>query len=569
MVRFPAGACAFTLALLTSLLPAQQAVPDAARAAFGKAEIAREEGRLEEAVRLYREALDAAPLYVEAHAGYLAALRGQGDLFPARDFYGKLVGAHPESFELKVFQAAALDPADAVEALQKLAGSREDHVRVWIELGRACLRAGDSRGAEKALKSALKIEPDNRLALLLLGDQEFTDEKYTNARKQYEAALALDPTWGPARVRLALSWFRQEKLDRATEVLDELLSENGLPRMVAGHWVRARILTETGDFDGALKAMDTVLGIDKDDPAALMAKGNILLLQEKPNDAVKVFQEVVKQRANSAEAIFALAWAYEQAADLPENSDAQRRDLLLLAAENYDKCTRLDPGVRPRDSLGYVSLRADMYGEALTHLKRAIDIDPEFAPAHSNLGMAHDIADDRASAKKRYEHVLSKIDKANIRARVMLALDLWIDGSAPKAIRELERALKDAPEDDLAWTFLGDIHYDNGKVDQAIRAYKEATECNPKNFIAWYHMGIAWDDDKRRDEDADQCYRKAWECRAVPPAELALRIAIVNDEDALERLEEALKFYQSYRDLGGTEDWVPERITVLQEKLAR
>jgi superkiller protein 3 len=278
---------------------------------------------------------------------------------------------------------------------------------------------------------------------------------------------------------------------------------------VAAHWLLAFIQVDRKDWDAAVKAMDKVLAIDKDDFQALIAKGQILLLASKPTEAAKAFEQATQVRRDSGLAFFCLGWAHEKAADAPELQDAQRKEKLVAAAEAYTKCTEVDPGVRPRDSLGFVYLLTEKHGEAVTQFKRATDIDPDFAPSVNNLGLAQDMADNRVEAKKRYDLVLKKIDKKNVRARVMLALDLWLDGSAAKAIKELQAALKIAPEDDLAWTFLGDIHYDSRKVSSAITAYKKAVEINDRNFMAWYHMGIAYDDDKRKDEDADRCYRKA------------------------------------------------------------
>jgi tetratricopeptide (TPR) repeat protein len=233
----------------------------------------------------------------------------------------------------------------------------------------------------------------------------------------------------------------------------------------------------------------------------------------------------------------------------------------------------MDPGVRPRDSLGFVYLLTAKHAEATKEFRRATDIDPNFAPAHNNLGLASDMGDNRAEAKKRYEMVLEKIDKENIRARVMLALDLWLDGSASKAIKELEKVTKDAPEDDLAWTFLGDVYYDANKADSAIKAYKKAVELNEKNFFAWYHMGIAYEDDKRKYEEADRCYDKAIQVRTDPPAEIYLRLGVLNDINGLDRPEKALQYYQLYIDAGGNvtgdNEWVPGRVEELKELVAK
>lgn len=560
---------AVATALLVAPAVAKPDVPAPARSEFDKGEIAREEGRLEEATAFYRKAIELHPSYFQAHAGFLAALRGLGDLSQAHALYARLVTKLPDSCEIKAFQAAALDPEESAAALQKLASEHEDNVRVQLELGRAQLRAGNTRDAEKALKATLKLNADLPVARVLLGDTYFGDGKFTRARKEYEAALDIDGAYVPAHLRLAWAWHRSNKPEQALKILGSLVSEDNLPRLVAGHWLLALIRTDLEKYDDAVKSMDKILEIDKDDFSALIAKGQILLRQQKPMAAAAVFAKAAEQRANSSLALFCLGWAYEAAADAPEIEDAQMKERLAKAAEAYEKCAGVDPTVRPRDSLGFVYLLSQRHADAVTQFKRARDIDPEFAPAMNNLGLASDIADNRAEAKRRYQHVLQKIDKKNVRARVMLALDLWLDGSASKAVKELEKALKVAPEDDLAWTFLGDIHYDNKKVDRAIKAYKKAVAAREQNFYAWYHMGIAYDDDKRKYEEAERCYEKAHQVRVDPPVDLFLRLGEINDVEVLNRPEKALQYYQAYLDAGGDKEWVPARIEELKEMLSK
>lgn len=560
---------ALAAAALAALALANPEIPAPARSEFDKAEIAREEGRLEEAAGFYRKAIELHPRYFDAHAGYLAALRGLGDLSPAHTLYEKLVTDLPDSAELKAFQAAALDPPDSVTTLQQLASANADNKRVQLELGRALLYSGKPRDAERALKATLKLDADLPVARVLLGDVYFQQKKMARARKEYGTALEIDNACVAGHLRLALAWHRSKKTPEALKILGTLVSEDNLPRLVAGHWLLAFIRTDLEKYDDAVKSMDRVLEIDKDDFQALIAKGQILLLQKKPMAAAAVFAKAAEQRADSSLALFCLGWAYEAAADAPEIQDAQMKERLAKAAEAYDKCASVDPTVRPRDSLGFVYLLSQRHGEAVTQFKRAKDIDPKFAPAMNNLALASDIADNRAEAKRRYEHVLTKIDKKNVRARVMLALDYWLDGSATKAVKELEKALKIRPDDDLAWTFLGDIHYENRKVDRAIRAYKKAVAAKEQNFYAWYHMGIAYDDDKRRYEEAERCYEKAHEARVDPPPDLFLRLGEINDVEVLDRPEKALQYYQAYVDAGGDVEWVPARIEELKEALSK
>jgi len=361
-----------------------------------------------------------------------------------------------------------------------------------------------------------------------------------------------------------------KKTQEGLRILARLLAEDNLPRLVAAHWMLVHIRADMGKFEDAIRAIDKVLEIDKDDIGATMAKGRLLLRASKPMEAAKVFLALTEKRKNMAEAFYALGWAYEKAADALEirTKPAERKERLVAAANAYTKCTEIDPTVGPRDSLGFVLLLGDEHADALTQLKRASDIDPKDAATQNNIGLAQDIADNRKLAKQRYELVLKKIDRNNIRARVMLALSYYLDGSAAKAIKELKAVLKLAPKDDMAWTFLGDVHWDGRKHSSAISAYKKAVDINDKNFYAWYHLGIVYDD-KNKLEDADRCLRKALEVNPSPPADLLLRLGEINDDDGLNNLKDALQFFQLYLELGGTEEWVPEAIKRIEDALKK
>jgi tetratricopeptide (TPR) repeat protein len=462
-------------------------IPPAARNSFDKASIAREEGRVQDACQLYRQAIEAHPLYWDAHASYLDCLRSLGQLSAARDVYAGLVEKHGGSFLLKVFQAASLEPDQARTALQALSAEKPGDARALTELGRVALLGDDPRAAEKHLKQAVRSDPNLVVAHLLLGDAALRVRRWPTARKSYQAALEIDPSSAPAHLRVAVSWHRQGKSDKALEILRNLLSEDNLPRLVAGHWTLVVIHAELEQYKQALGSVDRILAIRKEDLRAHIAKGNLLLLEGDAAAAVKVLAAAAEKNPRSAAALFALGWAYEKAADAPEIDDATKRDRLTMSAEAYEKCTRLDPTVRPRDSLGFVQLlRQDKQAEA--NFKQARDIDPKFAPAVNNLGLWADIADDRAEAMKRYNIVLKQIDKQNVRALVSIALDHWLQGSRVKAIQFLEQALKIDSEDDLAWTFLGDVHWDKGNKSgfrAAVRCYRRAVAINDKNFIAW------------------------------------------------------------------------------------
>jgi tetratricopeptide (TPR) repeat protein len=66
----------------------------------------------------------------------------------------------------------------------------------------------------------------------------------------------------------------------------------------------------------------------------------------------------------------------------------------------------------------------------------------------------------------------------------------------PPDYAEAERAYKIAaqlaPNDERAFTGLGNIHLDQQRVEEAVAAYRKATELNPKNSIAFENLGDAY-----------------------------------------------------------------------------
>jgi len=567
MLRLALAATLLTLFPLAAR--SDTTVPGAARAAFDKAEIAREEGRFKDAVGLYLEAIGKHPTYYAAHAGHIAARRGLGDLYPAQAFYEELTAKEPADVDLMVFKAVVSDPEKRVERLAKIATDFPGNLRAKVEHGRALMQAGELRDAEDVLKDAIKRDSTAVLPRVLLGRVYMKLDKLRTARKQFEQARQIDNSYVPAQLYWAWNRHRDDQTEEALELLDRLLAKDNLPNLAAGWWLVAKIRLDQDNDAEALKAFDRLEALTKGSEPVLIAKAQVLLRQKRTMEAAKLLEKVVEASPRSPTALFCLGWAYEKAADAPEIQDATRKERLAKAAEAYEKCANLDPGVRPRDSLGFVYLLGDVNDKARISFKRARDIDPEYAPALNNLGLADDIADNRKAAKKKYDEVLDRIDRENVRAMIMLALDHWLDGSAPKAVRMLKKALRVRPEDSLAWTFLGDVHMDSGKASRAINAYEEAVEIDPGNFRAWYHLGIAFDEHKKKYDDAAAAYENAFAATINPPLDLLVRLGGIYDVDVLDRPEKALQYYEAYMKAGGTEPWVQDRITDLKESLGK
>jgi superkiller protein 3 len=71
------------------------------------------------------------------------------------------------------------------------------------------------------------------------------------------------------------------------------------------------------------------------------------------------------------------------------------------------------------NNLGYIYNKLKRYDEAIAPLKKAIELDPKYAPAYYNLGAAYINTNNKTGAKEQYQ-ILQPLDAALAR----LLLDL-------------------------------------------------------------------------------------------------------------------------------------------------
>ena len=93
---------------------------------------------------------------------------------------------------------------EGITALETVAGEAPELSAPRIDLGIAYHRLGDLEAAENHLSQALEINPRHPIVLNELGIVYRKTARFTEARKSYEAALAVYPGYHYARRNLAV-----------------------------------------------------------------------------------------------------------------------------------------------------------------------------------------------------------------------------------------------------------------------------------------------------------------------------------------------------------------------------
>jgi arylsulfatase A-like enzyme/Tfp pilus assembly protein PilF len=322
-----------------------------------------------------------------------------------------------------------------------------------------------------------------------------------------EASLSVDPE---TERRLAALGYVTASLAAPAS------SEGGLadPKDKVGLFnkiMEARIVAQTGDVEGAMALIDSVLRDDPEVMLGYMLLGNFRLERREFAQAEAVFRAALARDNRSVKGVYGLALAYKGLGRLEE------------AAAGFERILRdLDAGqIRSTYQLAEVRLAQGRPAEAEKLLKEAL-------ARQTDTSLSLLLADTLLAQGKTAE-ALAALEKAEPadRNNPWIALSrgnaLLERGDAAAALAAYSRAESIAPKDARVLNAKGNALARLGQTARALEAFKKAVELDPRFAAAQNNLGIA----------LAQLGQRA-------PAEKAFRQAIENDRS----------YAQAYNNLG-------------------
>jgi len=272
---------------------------------FESAYAAHRDGRLDDAERGYRAALDIDPAHVDA-LHLLGVLRHQlGQHAEAADLVGRAADLRPQDAALQ------LNLGNALKALGQLDGAIErfrnaltlapSFPLAHYNLGNAYAAAGRHEDAADAFRKSLRLQPDNASIHNNLGNALHALGRHDEAIASFQRALELQPGHAGAHNNLGMALNALGRADEAVEQFRAAISAQ--PRFVAAHFNLANTLDATGQHAQALGAFEVVLALQPQLPPALYGLGNALAALGRHKEALPRFELVV-----GLDPKFALAW---------------------------------------------------------------------------------------------------------------------------------------------------------------------------------------------------------------------------------------------------------------------
>ena len=337
------------------------------------------EKRVDDSIRLLREALQVRPNDAEVSRALADAVLERGDLAEARTLYESALAkasAQPDKEEmLRALVRIALDQKDFAGARgyqQKLVALAQGSLFVRAELGRELLARSEYEQAEAEFRDLVKAAAgDNRTlapALRDLGSVLIRERKNQEAIEVLRRALAIAGQAAGVRTeihKLITEAYRAE--GKLPELID-LLAKEGNPDFE--ELVTLGLLyEETGQVDKALDAYRRALRSNQRHIDTRLKVIHILQAQGELDEAVKEYEALVRAVPGNPEFVFELCEILIQRGDrakalqLLTQAEARTRDDDQLArlADFYERIEENDRAMRIMQRLGSGGSRDPQY----------------------------------------------------------------------------------------------------------------------------------------------------------------------------------------------------------------
>ncbi|WPJ97503.1 tetratricopeptide repeat protein [Coraliomargarita algicola] len=457
-----------------------------------------------------------------------------GDLQGAERGIEQMLRLNPDHLPALTLQARVmLDQGKAEQALAAaeraiaLAPNNHEHKLLKaLILGNMQRRDAASALIQEVIAQAPTTSDDARAANQLLGLLRMAAGEWDQAAEAFNNIYLADPASAGSSLRLSSEAYLEKArasmaagehdaavaaIDQAIGVYQHQTGQEALEQRTTLRLIRARLLSQLGRFEAAIKDLQVLTGQQPENYEALITLASLYASVERWDSLEAIIRPIAQQpqlkdvalylegRAALAKNRVGTARAkFEAAIDaLPKEADLLRRSLYFYRGICLQKLDRpaeaetallaaIDAGFRPETSeealiASRTLLRAQRPGDAIPILE-AITLNriaPD-AAVWAMLGRAHLAADTPALALSAFNESLL-IDPEQVDTRALRGSLLRKIGDLAGALSDYQVARRLAPENASIAYASGLVHLQLGEIPQAEQVIAGAAQQLPDN----------------------------------------------------------------------------------------
>ena len=252
-------------------------------------------GHTEEAIEYYLQALRIKPDYLDAHYNLGDALIKQDRTEEAIEHYLQALRIKPDYEEAYNNLGVALNrqgrTEEAIEHYLQALRIKPDYSKAHYNLGLALLSKGDIKGAVDRFRKVLQIDPNNTEALNTLNKTLATFEELDRKISHIQAELMLKPEDPMLNYNLGNMYKIKGQLDMAETYYQKAVSLQ--PKFPGALYELAKLYISRDEYDKALTLYQKLISIWRDNPAVYYNVACIYAKQNKPEESVAWLKKAV------------------------------------------------------------------------------------------------------------------------------------------------------------------------------------------------------------------------------------------------------------------------------------
>lgn len=347
----------------------------------------------------------------------------------------------------------------------------------WLLAG-ALLNTGDSTGAEREVRTAVKLDPGNASALALLGEILGAQNRLPEAETALRQALALESRHVPAVTNLAKVLLAWGRAGDAHQLVDGFIHSAG--QSLALLLLRAQALLAMGDHERAISAYRQAVAAAPGDGSAQIGLAVALADGGQHAAAEATVRQIMTRGLDGAVTRFVLARA-------------------LLGQQQFDQAEaefRNAIRMRPDYVQAHVNLAETLWMRTGDARAVAAEIDaslqavPTLTPLRALKAKLLEAAGDSAAALTELDSALAG-EEGNAALHIAAA-QVAVKCNAARAIRHAERAMQLAHDDPLTLGTYGNALLAAGRPSEVEALAARLLSANPDDGLALALQASAW-----------------------------------------------------------------------------
>jgi Flp pilus assembly protein TadD len=384
--------------------------------------------------------------------------------------------------------AALIGLASCVDALAGLPDTASE-AKQHAEKGVQCAQADDMVCAERELRRAVELAPDDSSYLTSLGGILGMQQKLNEANVFFEKAVKSDPNDATLRRNLAANQWRLGRFKQAEANLERLLQAQ--PQDKTAMLLLGMVSENEHEYARAAKLLAAVPDLVGQHPESVAALASSYYHTGRREEAHKVLEALLSRPA-PPRGIFLAAGVAAQAEDY-----GIAEKLFESIRSSYPDAPTL------AYNLALVQFRTQRIAESQKTLLELVNTGHATSEIYHLLGQCYEKKNHPDDAVRAFENAIRLEPAAEANYRDLLSI--LTSGNRLAAALELARKTAQAfPRSAAAYRAKGMVEMKLDLFTDAVRSYSQAVELNPKSLDAAVGLASAkWSAGMRNEAEAE------------------------------------------------------------------